>query len=106
MLGERELPLEAGAAEVFWEWLDQLLQPLEIPADFRRKILQSTLDAATPREAAPEGARVQLSLWMPAEPARTPQGWGFFRVETIGNAREGSTKTRHEIKVYLYREGN
>jgi hypothetical protein len=106
LLGEHELPLEASTAEALWEWVRSVLQPLDLPADFRQKILQSTLEAVMQVEAAPDRAPVRLYLFMPAAPTRRLQGWGFFRVETIEDGGEASSLTRHEIRVYLYREGN
>lgn len=105
MLGERILTIQAGAVDAFREWLENVLRPLDLSADFREKILRSALEAAVRAEAAGDRQPIHLTLFVPAEYAKQAQSWGFFRLEMIENAVEEPATLKHAVEFYLYREG-
>lgn len=107
LLGELELPVRAGADDAIRTWLAELLDPLQLHADFLNRILQSAQDAAG-RALRAEGVigydHIHFMLHAPKDHESNGGTWGFFRVEKIGDTAQGMAASAHSIEFYLYLE--
>lgn len=107
ILVRRDLLTEAGAADAPGEWLIDVMQPLDLPAEIREAILQFALKAVM-RVRRGEAARVarhlSFTLFITAGHARRGQGWGFFRVKMIEEVMDDPNSLRHAIEFSVLHE--
>lgn len=101
VLGELEVSLGADADAALRDWLAEILRPLDLPADFQNKVLNSAREAAArlTREETLTFDHIHLLILVPTERASKRGTWGFFRIEKIEAGGD------HAIEFYLYVEG-
>ena len=108
ILGELELAVDAIAGDGAHAWLRQILDPLNLRADFLNNILTSA-QQATARAVQAESLRtpehIHLIVLVPSRPILSKHNWGFFRVEKIENTAKGNVDPEHTIEFYLYVDG-
>jgi len=108
LVGELELPGGVEAQPLIRAWLAEVLIPLQLPADFRDRIWQSTAAVAGragPIETVSAAQHPGLRLWIPADRPRAAPAWGFFWVETVETAAAHEGARDRSIELYLFPEG-
>ena len=107
ILGELELPVRLDTDSGINAWLTNLLNPLNLHADFQKKVLNSALEAAS-RVSKAETERacehIHLHIFVPSKRQSGGQTWGFFRIEKIENLIPEKDIPDHAIELYLYLE--
>ena len=110
VLGELELPVGSPVDAAIATGLTEILAPLELQADFVRKVLHSAQEAAARASLAgiaePIAHHIHLILFVSREQPFKPQTWGFFRIEKIERATTDSRFPDHAIEFYLYLDEN
>ena len=109
ILGELELPARPSSAEVIHTWLAEILQPLQLPADFLNKITISAREACNrllEMDALDMPGHIHLVVWVPGDHSlRKEQNWGFFRIEKVEDLTQNGGPSGHPVELYLYLEG-
>jgi len=106
ILGELELPVgSSNADDAIKARLMEILNPLNLHADFLNKILKSAQDAAARvMQNGMELEHIHLLVFAPKDRSSKRQTWGFFRIEKIEGAADVDSPN-HAIEFYLYVEG-
>jgi len=107
ILGDLELPVRFEADSGINAWLTDLLNPLNLHADFQNKVLTSALEAASRALQVETGRAFEhthLLIFVPAKRKLEGQTWGFFRIEKIENLIPEKDIPGHAIELYLYLE--
>jgi hypothetical protein len=107
ILGDLELPVRFEADSGINAWLTDLLNPLNLHADFQNKVLTSALEAASRALQVETGRAFEhthLLIFVPAKRKLEEQTWGFFRIEKIENLIPEKDISGHAIELYLYLE--
>ena len=101
-----EFKLSSAADPVVSPWLDVILRPLELQADFIAKVVKSAQAAITRLMQLEDSApldHLHILVFVTADLEVKRQSWGFFRIEKVGTA-EGNAHHDHTIELYLYLE--
>jgi hypothetical protein len=107
ILGDLELPVRFEADSGINAWLTDLLNPLNLHADFQNKVLTSALEAASRALQVETGRAFEhthLLIFVPAKRELEGQTWGFFRIEKIESSFPEKDTPGHAIELYLYLE--
>jgi hypothetical protein len=101
------LALSSDTHPTVGKWLAVILGPLDLPADFMKKVLNSAHEATArpmPSEASARFEHIRLLVFVTTPLSSQRQSWGFFRIEKIESAVEGKNICDHAIEFYLYGE--
>lgn len=102
-MGEVDLPVSSGASLAIHFRLTEILNPLDLPPDFLKKVIRSAQDAilrATQAETVKQLEHIRLVIFAPREYLSKSGCWGFFRIEKM------DTKAQEYIfEYYLYLDG-
>ena len=110
VLGEIQLPVGSPVDAALATGLTEILAPLDLQADFVRKVLHSAQEAAA--RASPAGTtelmanHIHLMFFVPRERPSERRTWGFFRIEKIERATTRGKFPDHAIEFYLYLDEN
>ena len=109
LVGDFELALSAHVEDVVSTRLEEILEPLDLPADFRTRIFNSAQEAIA-RIAESNGAILEIGhihLLILITPDHSAKGktWGFFRIEKLDSAGKDYHPSDHSIEFYLYFDG-
>lgn len=103
VMGEVDLPVSSGASLAIHFRLTEILNPLDLPPDFLKKVIRSAQDAilrATQAETVKQLEHIRLVIFAPREYLSKSGCWGFFRIEKM------DTKAQEYIfEYYLYLDG-
>lgn len=108
ILGELELPVGASTDNALQSWLTELLDPLNLHADFLNQVLKSAQEVAVRvlnAETAMKFEHIHILVLVTSDHISKGGTWGFFRIEKIENTAEGDVAHGHTIGFYLYVEG-
>jgi hypothetical protein len=111
-LGEIKLPAGPAADRIIAAWLQECTRPLNLFAEFKDKVMRSTLEALgraleTDRDPM-EAIHVVLCLYAPlgfAAKSGRESTWGFFRIEKAESGPKDRPIPGNSIELYLYPEG-
>lgn len=106
LFGELELAFSARAEGVMSIWLEEVLEPLALPTDFKARILNSAQEAVArimqSNSAVWEVGHIHLLILITPDHSSKGKTWGFFRIEKMDGARNDHSPHDHSIEFYLY----
>jgi len=109
LVGDLELPISANVEDALYAWLMEILNPLNLQAEFLNKIIESARDAITRTihtEIILKLEHIHLTVFVPSVRDTKEKAWGFFRVEKIEDAKDKQVDGDHVVEFYLYGEGD
>ena len=108
LLGDLELAFSAQTEDLVSTRLEEILEPLDLPADFRIRIFSSAQEAiariSQSKSALLEIGHIHLLILIPPDHSSKGKTWGFFRIEKMDGAGKGHHPSDHSIEFYLYME--
>ena len=108
LLGALDLSVGPDADFAINPWLRELLNPLDLSADFMNRVMESAQDSVMrilQTDIILLFGHVHLSIFAPHERIPERKTWGFFHIERIENRGEAVNTRDHAIDFYLYVEG-
>lgn len=108
LLGELELTFSAHAEDIVSTRLEEILEPLDLPADFRTRIFNSAQEAIArfiqSNSAILEVGHIHLLILITPDHSSKGKTWGFFRIEKMDGTGKDHNPRDHSIEFYLYIE--
>jgi hypothetical protein len=108
LLGQLKIAFSTDAEGIVGAWLRNTLVPLDLPAEFQRRFINS-VDATIAQPTPPNGAMleadpVHLLIFITTIHASKRSTWGFFHLEKMDSAANECDPRNHSIEFYLYVE--
>jgi len=108
ILSELELALGFDTQSAIEAWIMETLNPLDLNADFMRKVLKSAQDSATRASqtgiSTLEFEHIHMLALASKDYSSKGSTWGFFRIEKMESLPDGREPKGHSIEFYFYRE--
>lgn len=87
-------------------WLEEVLEPLGLPANLRARMLNSAQEAVTrimqSNSAVMEVGHIHLLILVTRDDSSAGKTWGFFRIEKMYGVGNDLNLHSHSIELYLY----
>jgi hypothetical protein len=90
-----------------WDWLGNVLGPLDLPTELRGRIANSaceTIARTTSTVSGLEAGHIHLLIFVTTVGASKGGTWGFFGMEKMRGSAQECDPHDHSIEFYLYIE--
>ena len=103
-VGEIMLPIHLNDGGTVHVSLQQMLAPLQLPADLIHRIAKSIQDILERPAIKEIGGHAHLFIFVPTKYKARVGSWGFFCIER-DEAEGGNARYTRAVNLYLYPEG-